>query len=172
MSTSELVKAGSEEQLEARAVMEDQFPSVDTENESSGKESANVLEASGQELDCRVGSGCIRNSRDVCDIGIAHACVLTEGGAEVKELSDKQWLNRFDVLVADLTAGSLHLSCQAAEEIRVLAKSNAKARAQIGDGGAIPALVAFLRTSISVDDHRAQEVGALALLNVAINNDR
>jgi hypothetical protein len=74
--------------------------------------------------------------------------------------------------VADLTAGSLHLSCQAAEEIRVLAKSNAKARAQIGDGGAIPALVAFLRTSISVDDHRAQEVGALALLNVAINNDR
>ncbi|CAM6058474.1 unnamed protein product [Sphagnum tenellum] len=172
LSTSELVKAGSEEQLEARAVMEDQFPSVDTENESSGKESANVLEVSGQELDCRVGSGCIRNSRDVCDIGIAHACVLAEGGAEVKELSDKQWLNRFDVLVADLTAGSLHLSCQAAEEIRVLAKSNAKARAQIGDRGAIPALVAFLQTSISVDDHRAQEVGALALLNVAINNDR
>jgi hypothetical protein len=88
------------------------------------------------------------------------------------ELNNEQWSKHLEGLVADLTDGSPHVRCQAAEEIRVLAKNNAKARAHIGDGGAIPALVDFLCTTINTDDDSAQEVGALALLNVAINDDR
>jgi hypothetical protein len=103
---------------------------------------------------------------------MTHSCGLVERHGELNELSDEQWLQHFDRLMADLTDGSLHLQCQAAEEIRVLAKSNARARTRIGNAGAIPALVAFLGATIGTDDHSAQEVGALALLNVAINDDR
>jgi hypothetical protein len=172
--TSELTKVRSEEQLkEARLAMEDDHvPAGDAENEADGKGSAEALDPLGQDLNCRVGAGYIRDSRDACEAGLAPAYGLVERGAEMTELNDEQWSKHLEGLVADLTAGSPHLRCQAAEEIRVLAKNNAKARARIGDGGAIPALVDFLCTTINTDDDGAQEVGALALLNVAINDDR
>jgi hypothetical protein len=173
LSTSEHVKAGSGEQLkETRVATEDHMPAGDAHNEADGKEGAKALEPSGQDLDSGAGAGCIRNCRDICEAGMRHSCGLVERCGELNELSDEQWLQHFDRLMADLTDGSLHLQCQAAEEIRVLAKSNARARTRIGNAGAIPALVAFLGATIGTDDHSAQEVGALALLNVAINDDR
>ncbi|KAI5084323.1 hypothetical protein GOP47_0000492 [Adiantum capillus-veneris] len=61
---------------------------------------------------------------------------------------------------------------KAAEEIRHLSKDNADARLYIGEAGLIPALVDFLGAAVKSEDEDAQETSCLALLNVAINNNR
>lgn len=159
---------GSGEHLkEARVVPVDDLPGEDVDI-AAGKEIGKSLEGS-----LRANSierDIVQTSED--SAGHSRACRLVERGAEIQELSEEQWVNRFEELVVDLTEGPLQQRCHAAEEIRVLAKSNAKARSRIGDGGAIPALVELLRTALDVGEQIAQEMGALALLNVAISDDR
>ena len=87
-------------------------------------------------------------------------------------LPEEQWAMRCEDLVAGLLEGSVHQKYQAAEEIRVLAKTNAKARSQFGEGGAIPALVELLSTAVESNDQSAQEMVTLSLLNIAISDDR
>lgn len=73
---------------------------------------------------------------------------------------------------SELVASSRFQQLRAVEEIRHLSKDNADARLYIGEAGLIPALVNFLGAALKSEDEDAQETSCLALLNVAINNNR
>lgn len=95
------------------------------------------------------------------------------GSVHLLELPpEEQKAVRCEDLVKGLSRGSVEEKYLAAEEIRILAKTDAKARSLFGEGGAIPALVELLSGAINSDDQCAQETVALSLLNVAITDDR
>lgn len=185
-SGSELVKVGSGEQSkDARVVPVDDLPEENLDNAAAAaggnsKEPGKAPQDNRSRSPVREG---VQNCEDASSItgdslGSGshhhhhhHQCA-ERGGLDIPELPEDQWLNRFEELVVDLTEGSLQQRCLVAEEIRVLARTNAKVRSRIGDGGAIPALVELLRAAMDANEQGGQEVGALALLNVAISDDR
>jgi U-box domain len=57
-------------------------------------------------------------------------------------------------------------------EIRYHLKDDVQARADMGKDGFVDPLVRFLREAILEKDDTSQEVGALALFNLAVNNNR
>lgn len=61
---------------------------------------------------------------------------------------------------------------KAVEQIRYLLKDDEEARIYMGANGFVEALVRFLRSSVHNDDEKAQEVGAMALFNLVVNNNR
>ncbi|GLJ22121.1 hypothetical protein SUGI_0415100 [Cryptomeria japonica] len=79
---------------------------------------------------------------------------------------------RYERLLASLSGPSLELQCKAAEEIRELSKDNDEARSYMGSNGFIHSLVNFLRSAIDASVTHALETGALALLNISVNNNR
>ncbi|KAK8943325.1 U-box domain-containing protein 45 [Platanthera guangdongensis] len=58
------------------------------------------------------------------------------------------------------------------EKIRFLLKDDGEARIYMGASRFVEALVQFLKSSAEEGDMKAQEVGALALFNLALHNDR
>lgn len=62
--------------------------------------------------------------------------------------------------------------CEAVEQIRLLLKDDEEARIYMGANGFIEALVQFLKLSIDEGEEKAQEIGAMALFNIAVNNNR
>ncbi|KAI5084196.1 hypothetical protein GOP47_0000365 [Adiantum capillus-veneris] len=71
-----------------------------------------------------------------------------------------------EFLVGKLSDGSAHVQCQAAYELRLMAKDGTDNRACVAAAGAVPALVALL----DVVDTSTQENAVTALLNLAIND--
>nr|CAD1832240.1 unnamed protein product [Ananas comosus var. bracteatus] len=67
---------------------------------------------------------------------------------------------------------SLHEKFRAAERIRYLLKDDEEARIYMGANGFAEELVHFLRLAVRDGDDKAQEVGAMALFNLAVNNNR
>ncbi|ONK77747.1 uncharacterized protein A4U43_C02F10120 [Asparagus officinalis] len=61
---------------------------------------------------------------------------------------------------------------RAVEKIRFILKDDEEARIYMGANGFVDALIHFLRSAIEEEDVRAQEVGAMALFNLAVNNNR
>ncbi|KAG1331324.1 putative Proteasome subunit beta type-5 [Cocos nucifera] len=86
---------------------------------------------------------------------------------EVDELERNEGL--LDVLNEGNDIGKQH---KAVEQIRFLLKDDEEARIYMGAQGFVEALVRFLKSAIREGDERAQEVGALALFNLAVNNNR
>lgn len=162
-SASELVRVQSEEQgKDARVVPVDDLPEEDI-NTPRGSEKA--LEVSVNE---RVGTE--RQEDDFMDD--SGSSRVNSGGHPLELLPEGQWAGRCEDLVVGLAEGSVQQKYQAAEEIRILAKTNARARSLFGERGAIPALVELLSTAVDSDDQSAQEMVALSLLNIAISDDR
>jgi hypothetical protein len=62
--------------------------------------------------------------------------------------------------------------CRLVEQIRYLLKDDEEARIQMGSNGFAEALVQFLRYSVEDGNEKAQEIGAMALFNLAVNNNR
>ncbi|TVU36142.1 hypothetical protein EJB05_18059 [Eragrostis curvula] len=62
--------------------------------------------------------------------------------------------------------------CRLVEQIRFLLKDDEEARIQLGSNGFAEALVEFLRNAVNEGNEKAQEVGAMALFNLAVNNNR
>lgn len=62
--------------------------------------------------------------------------------------------------------------CRLVEQIRYLLKDDEEARIQMGSNGFAEALVQFLRYSVEDLNEKAQEIGAMALFNFAVNNNR
>ncbi|XP_073000428.1 U-box domain-containing protein 45-like [Typha latifolia] len=82
-------------------------------------------------------------------------------------------MGRYDSLLTVLHEGkSLHKQYKVVEQIRYLLKDDEEARIYMGANGFAEALVQFLRLAIHDGDDRAQEVGAMALFNLAVNNNR
>lgn len=58
------------------------------------------------------------------------------------------------------------------EQIRYVLKDDAEARTQMGANGFAEALVRFLRLAVYDGDGKAQEMGAMALFNLTVSNNR
>jgi len=80
---------------------------------------------------------------------------------------------RYETLLAVLCDGqSWRKQCKAVEQIRFLLKDDEEARIYMGANGFVEVLVQFLRSAIDVEDGEAEEAGAMALFNLAVNNNR
>lgn len=80
---------------------------------------------------------------------------------------------RYESLLAVLNQGeNVWRQTKAVEEIRFLLKDDEEARIFMGGNGFVEALVQFLRTAIHEENEQAQEIGAMALFNLAVNNNR
>ncbi|GER56422.1 U-box domain-containing family protein [Striga asiatica] len=75
-------------------------------------------------------------------------------------------------VLEDEEDGDLVRKCKVVEKIRHLLKDDEEARIYVGANGFLEALLRFLEHAISVGDQTAQETGAMALFNLAVNNNR
>ncbi|KAA8528992.1 hypothetical protein F0562_033520 [Nyssa sinensis] len=66
----------------------------------------------------------------------------------------------------------LSKKCQVVEQIRHLLKDDEEARIYMGANGFVEALLQFLESAVREENEMAQEIGAMALFNLAVNNDR
>ncbi|XP_073281568.1 U-box domain-containing protein 6-like [Primulina huaijiensis] len=62
--------------------------------------------------------------------------------------------------------------CKVVERIRHLLKGDEEARIYMGTHGFVEALLQFLESAVSAGSVTAQEIGAMALFNLAVNNNR
>lgn len=62
--------------------------------------------------------------------------------------------------------------CKVVETIRHLLKDDDEARIYMGANGFVEALLHFLQSGVCARNEMAQELGAMALFNLAVNNDR
>ncbi|KAK4788812.1 hypothetical protein SAY86_020131 [Trapa natans] len=76
-------------------------------------------------------------------------------------------------LLAILTGeGDMAKKCKVAEQIRRFLKEDEEARTFMGTNGFVAALLSFLEHAVHDQNPVAQEVGAMALFNLAVNNNR
>ncbi|XP_059657712.1 U-box domain-containing protein 45-like [Cornus florida] len=66
----------------------------------------------------------------------------------------------------------LRKKCIAVEQIRHLLKDDDEARIYMGANGFVEALLQFLECAVNERNEMAQEIGAMALFNLAVNNNR
>ncbi|KAG9144606.1 hypothetical protein Leryth_010817 [Lithospermum erythrorhizon] len=89
------------------------------------------------------------------------------------EDSDVTSLVRYeDFLVVLDSEEDLKSKCKVVEQIRCLLKDDEEARIYMGDNGFVEPLIQFLASSVEKENHTAQETGAMALFNLAVNNNR
>ncbi|CAN1137278.1 U-box domain-containing protein 6 [Linum perenne] len=62
--------------------------------------------------------------------------------------------------------------CKTVEEVRFLLKDDEEARIYMGANGFVEALMQFLQSAVRSKDGSAQDNGAMALFNLAVNNNR
>ncbi|KAG0484856.1 hypothetical protein HPP92_008935 [Vanilla planifolia] len=81
-------------------------------------------------------------------------------------------LHRYERLLAAIQGDNLSRQSKAVEQIRLLLKDDDEARIYMGANGFIEALVQFLKLAIDEGDEQAQKIGAMALFNLGVNNNR
>ncbi|CAA0820097.1 U-box domain-containing protein 45 [Striga hermonthica] len=97
---------------------------------------------------------------------IEEACCVS--GAE-----DDEPCEGFDKLLVVLEKEEdLMRKCKVVENIRQLLKDDEEARIYAGTNGFVEALLKFLESAVCVGNRTAQECGAMALFNIAVNNNR
>ncbi|KAL0447235.1 UNVERIFIED_CONTAM: U-box domain-containing protein 45 [Sesamum latifolium] len=62
--------------------------------------------------------------------------------------------------------------CKVVEQIRHLLKDDEEARTYLGANGFVRSNLGFLEAAVSARNGKAQEIGAMALFNLAVNNNR
>ncbi|OMO60447.1 Armadillo [Corchorus capsularis] len=67
---------------------------------------------------------------------------------------------------------NLRKRCTVVEQVRVLLKDDEEARIFCGANGFVEGLLRFLESAVREGNAMAQEIGAMALFNLAVNNDR
>ncbi|KAH7684991.1 Zinc finger RING/FYVE/PHD-type protein [Dioscorea alata] len=110
------------------------------------------------------------------------SCISEElGGNGVGTLEDNSScqdraageLESYDSLLTVLYEGkSARRRCRAVEQLRFLLKDDEEARIYAGANGFVDALIHFLQSAIDEGDLKSQEAGAMALFNLAVNNNR
>ncbi|OVA09495.1 Armadillo [Macleaya cordata] len=80
---------------------------------------------------------------------------------------------RYNSLLTILCDGEdLSRQCKVVEQIRLFLKVDEEARMFMGANGFVEALVNFLSLAVHSGNVKAQEIGAMALFNLAVNNNR
>lgn len=99
-------------------------------------------------------------------------CII-DSSCHVQDNKEDDMLERYERLLAVLNEGeNVTEQTKAVEEIRFLLKDDEEARIFLGGNGFVEALVQFLRTAIREENEKAQDIGAMALFNLAVNNNR
>ncbi|KAK1295352.1 U-box domain-containing protein 45 [Acorus calamus] len=120
-------------------------------------------------------------SVDCCKLKGVIVAPLEEVGADERPNSDNgscldcevDEIESYQRLLAVLCEGrSLRRQKRVVEQIRFVLKEDEEARIFMGANGFVEALIRFLRSAIHEGDQKAQEVGAMALFNLAVNNNR
>ncbi|KAF9595352.1 hypothetical protein IFM89_000270 [Coptis chinensis] len=98
-------------------------------------------------------------------------------GNELEDMSGREceldMFERYKNLLAILSEGKdMNRKCQVVEEIRLLLKDDEEGRIYMGANGFVEALVQFLGSAVDEGHDKAQEIGAMALFNLAVNNNR
>ncbi|KAL3649872.1 U-box domain-containing protein 6 [Castilleja foliolosa] len=91
-----------------------------------------------------------------------------------EDCEEAQAREKYEVFLKILEGedNDLMKKCNVVEQIRHLLKDDAEARIYMGANGFLEALLRFLELAISARNGTAQEVGAMALFNLAVNNNR
>ncbi|XP_073147095.1 U-box domain-containing protein 6-like [Henckelia pumila] len=90
--------------------------------------------------------------------------------SDEKDDSFEQYENCLAIL--DKEDDDLMKKCKVVERIRHLLKGDEEARIYMGSHGFVEALLRFLDSAVSAGSVTAQEIGAMALFNLAVNNNR
>ncbi|CAG7899202.1 hypothetical protein BRARA_H02027 [Brassica rapa] len=77
-----------------------------------------------------------------------------------------------DLLTTLSGVDTLRKKCRVVEQMRVLLKDDEEARILMGENGCVEALLQFLGAALSEKNDSAQKVGAMALFNLAVDNNR
>ncbi|PPD99175.1 hypothetical protein GOBAR_DD03790 [Gossypium barbadense] len=95
-----------------------------------------------------------------------HPCVQ-------EEVSELNVLERYQDLLSVLNEEeNLRKRCKVVEQIRLLLKDDEEARIFMGANGFVEGLLQFLDSAVREGNAMAQEIGAMALFNLAVNNNR
>ncbi|XP_077227130.1 U-box domain-containing protein 6-like isoform X2 [Tasmannia lanceolata] len=87
--------------------------------------------------------------------------------------SEVDMFERYERLLGVLgKSENIREKCKVMEEIRFLLKDDEGARTFMGANGFVEALVQFLKSAVHKGDETAQEIGAMALFNLTVNNNR
>ncbi|KAL2253741.1 U-box domain-containing protein 45 [Sesamum indicum] len=79
---------------------------------------------------------------------------------------------RYEDFLKILEEDDLMKKIKVVEQIRHLLKDDEEARIYMGANGFVEALLGFLESAVSARNKMGQEVGAMALFNLAVNNNR
>jgi hypothetical protein len=97
----------------------------------------------------------------------------TESLSPKPEESDLGVLDSYQNFLSVLDGGEdLRKKCIVVEQIRLLLKDDEEARIFMGANGFVEALLQFLDSAVHEGNAMAQESGAMALFNLAVNNSR
>ncbi|RWW35062.1 hypothetical protein GW17_00000140, partial [Ensete ventricosum] len=95
---------------------------------------------------------------------------VDNGSCEDDEVDE---FERYENLLAVLNeGGTVEKQCIVVEQIRFLLKDDEAARIYMGANGFVEALVQFLMSAVHEGNAKAQDSGAMALFNLAVNNNR
>ncbi|XWS63837.1 hypothetical protein CRYUN_Cryun06bG0136100 [Craigia yunnanensis] len=90
-----------------------------------------------------------------------------------EEVSELNVLERYQDFLSVLNEEeNLRKRCKVVEQIRLLLKDNEEARIFMGANGFVEGLFRFLESAVREGNAMAQEIGAMALFNLAVNNNR
>ncbi|GLU06190.1 hypothetical protein SLE2022_232410 [Rubroshorea leprosula] len=97
----------------------------------------------------------------------------TENESVLEEKSEHNLLERCkDFITILYEEENLRKKCKVVEQIRLMLKDDEEARIFMGANGFVEALLHFLESSVHERNEIAQEIGAMALFNLAVNNNR
>lgn len=102
--------------------------------------------------------------------GVSEEC--GENGTEsvsAQEEATGQYFNFLEVLSE---GNNWNEKCEVVEHLRLLLRDDEEARIFMGSNGFVEALLQFLQLAVHEGDLGAQESGAMALFNLAVNNNR
>ncbi|XVE85289.1 hypothetical protein DITRI_Ditri17bG0080000 [Diplodiscus trichospermus] len=90
-----------------------------------------------------------------------------------EEVTEVNVLQRYQDFLSVLNEEeNLRKRCEVVEQIRLLLKDDEEARIFMGANGFVDGLLRFIESAVHEGNAMAQEIGAMALFNLAVNNNR
>ncbi|XP_010540401.1 PREDICTED: U-box domain-containing protein 45 [Tarenaya hassleriana] len=116
----------------------------------------------------------IRKLKEVKVVPLEVSGTIEEGTCEsIEQEAETALVERCTVLLTSLKEmENLRKKCRVVEQIRLLLKDDEDARNLMGENGCVEALLQFLGSALGENNASGQEIGAMALFNLAVNNDR
>ncbi|KAJ1401976.1 Zinc finger, RING/FYVE/PHD-type [Sesbania bispinosa] len=95
-----------------------------------------------------------------------------ENGTESVSAQEEDTKQYFSFLKVLTEGDNWERKCEVVEQLRLFLRDDEEARIFMGANGFVEALLQFLQSAVHEGDLMAQESGAMALFNLAVNNNR